>query len=79
MARVPKKRVERRGYVLLGQSMARAAVSQYRLSIDVGVTRQAVSQWLSGRATPDLKHLVYLQARFGVPVESWLGIAAVCA
>jgi transcriptional regulator with XRE-family HTH domain len=36
-----------------------------------GVSRQAVTRWRAGTATPNEKHRELLRATFGIPIEAW--------
>ena len=44
--------------------------SQEQLADYVGVSRQAVSKWESGRSTPDLDKLLALSSLFGIPLDA---------
>ena len=44
--------------------------SQEQLADYVGVSRQAVSKWESGRSTPDLDKLLTLSSLFGIPLDA---------
>ena len=46
-----------------------AALSQAELAKQVGVTRNAVSQWEGDKFAPETKHLVKIASIFGVPVD----------
>lgn len=50
-----------------------ARMSQEELAARVGVSRQAVSKWELGTATPELEKLVALAETFGVSVDELLG------
>lgn len=43
-------------------------VSQEELGARLGVSRQAVSKWETGAATPDMENLLALAREFGVSV-----------
>lgn len=42
------------------------------LARHLGVTPQAVSQWLSGATTPNVQHLFRLEHLYGIKAEEWL-------
>ena len=60
----------------LGESIQyyrrRAGLSQEALAEKVGVSRQSVSKWELGEATPEVDRLVALAAAFGVTVDQLL-------
>lgn len=64
---------------MLGETICllrrQSGLSQEQLAEKLGVSRQAVSKWESGAATPELAHLLALRACFGVPLETLLGEA----
>lgn len=47
----------------------RAGLSQAQLATRLGVSRQAVTKWESGRGTPDIEHVKNLATTFGVSVD----------
>lgn len=44
-------------------------VTDYRVSIDTGITKSTFSYWKSGRSNPKLDKLLILAKYFDVPVE----------
>lgn len=44
-------------------------VTDYRVSIDTGITKSTFSDWKSGRSKPKLDKLLILAKYFDVPVE----------
>ena len=44
-------------------------LSQEQLAEQIGVSRQAISKWEGGLATPDLENLVALSRCFGITVD----------
>ena len=44
-------------------------VTDYRVSVDTGITKSTFSDWKSGRSNPKLDKLLILAKYFGVPVE----------
>lgn len=46
-------------------------LTQARLAIKLGVSRQAVHAWLTGISRPDLDHAFKLHALTGIPVDDW--------
>lgn len=52
-----------------------AKLSQEELAERTGVSRQAVSKWELGAATPELEKLVALAKTFGVTTDELLGLA----
>lgn len=49
-------------------------MSQEALGAELGVSRQAISKWESGRATPEVEKLIAMSRLFGVSVGYLLGI-----
>ena len=52
----------------IGQNRRSLGVSQEELGARLGVSRQAVSKWETGAATPDMANLISLAREFGVSV-----------
>ncbi len=48
----------------------RSGLSQEQLAEKIGVSRQSVSKWESGAATPELEKLLALSECFGVPLDA---------
>lgn len=46
-------------------------ISQVQLARKLGVTQQAVSQWIRGNAKPRHEHAVTLERDFGIPADTW--------
>ena len=44
-------------------------LSQTEAAEELGVTRQAISKWESGRAFPSMEKLIALSRLYGVPLE----------
>ena len=44
-------------------------VTDYRVSIDTGITKSTFSDWKNGRSNPKLDKLLILAKYFDVPVE----------
>ena len=53
----------------IGTHRKRMGISQEELGHRMGVSRQAVSKWETGRAVPDMENLLALARLFGVPVS----------
>ena len=53
----------------IGAHRKRMGISQEELGHRMGVSRQAVSKWETGRAVPDMENLLALARLFGVPVS----------
>ena len=51
----------------------REGLSQEQLADQLGVTRQSVSKWEGGAATPELVKLISLSELFNVSVDYLLG------
>lgn len=46
-------------------------MTQAALARALGVTPQAVSQWVAGKVAPERDNAVALQALLGIPMTSW--------
>lgn len=46
-------------------------ITQAQLAEKLGVTQQAVSAWVYGRARPDLSKMLLIERFLGIPVASW--------
>lgn len=44
-------------------------VTDYRVSVDTGITKSTFSDWKSGRSNPKFDKMLILAKYFGVPVE----------
>jgi len=51
-----------------------AGLSQEKVAEIIGVTRQAVTKWESGKASPSTENLIKLAEIFGVSLDSLIGI-----
>lgn len=47
------------------------AMNQARLAEKLGVSQQAVSNWLHGTSKPTLKTMAALEDLLGIPIRSW--------
>ena len=50
----------------------RLGVTDYRVSVDTGISRSTFSEWKSGRSKPKTEKLYILAKYFGVPVEYFI-------
>ena len=46
-------------------------MTQAELAEAIGVTQQAVSNWMSGRAKPGRAHASKIQSILGIPTDAW--------
>ena len=46
-------------------------VTQERIAQALGVSKQAVSAWITGVARPTPERMVQLERDFGVPMQAW--------
>lgn len=60
------------GALLLRAAMAAGACTETELARALGVTQQAVSGWLHGRCRPSTPLMAAVEARFGIPMRTWL-------
>lgn len=51
-----------------------AGLSQEKVAEIIGVTRQAVTKWESGKASPSTENLIKLSEIFGVSLDSLIGV-----
>jgi transcriptional regulator with XRE-family HTH domain len=42
------------------------------LARHLGVTPQAVAQWLAGHTTPNIQHLFRIEHLYGIKAEEWI-------
>ena len=47
-------------------------LSDYRVSVDTGITKSTFSDWKSGRSSPKVEKLMILADYFKVPLESFV-------
>lgn len=47
-------------------------ITDYRVSIDTGITRSTFSDWRSGRSEPKIDKLAKLANYFNVPIEYFI-------
>ena len=40
------------------------SITQEKLATDLGISRQAVSKWESGKAIPDIENLMYISSLY---------------
>ena len=48
------------------------AMKQSELADQLGVSQQAVSAWLKGRARPDPERMAKIEEILGIPMRSWV-------
>jgi len=51
---------------------AEKGVTDYRVSVDTGITKSTFTDWKSGRSKPKTEKLNALAKYFGVPLEYFL-------
>ena len=56
-------------YEILEQLLQKYGVTSYKVSKDTGVTQTSLSNWKSGRSTPNAKTLQKIADYFGVSIE----------
>jgi ribosome-binding protein aMBF1 (putative translation factor) len=62
-----------RGAALLRQALRpKPKMTTIELATKLMVSRQAVSDWLSGKTRPDPKHWKGLEEALGIPPTAWL-------
>lgn len=61
-------------YENIGRLRRQQGLSQENLAEKLGVSRQAISKWESGAATPEIDRLIELSRLFGVTLEELLGL-----
>ncbi len=54
----------------------RLRLNQKRLAQEIGVTDQAISNWVCGRARPELEAIEALERVLGIPMRDWIEPAA---
>lgn len=47
-------------------------VSDYRVSVDTGITKSTFSDWASGRSNPKIEKLQKIASYFGVGIEYFI-------
>lgn len=55
----------------LSDYLAATGKTQSDVAKVLGVSRQAVSQYLRGEALPSLEHAIRMRELFGISVDSW--------
>ncbi|HXG69949.1 MAG TPA: helix-turn-helix transcriptional regulator [Gemmatimonadaceae bacterium] len=50
-------------------------MNQARLAEELGVSQQAVSAWLSGRALPEPGRMAVIEGLLGIPMRDWVAEA----
>ena len=55
-----------KNYVILRDERG---LTDYRVSVDTGITKSTFTDWKTGRSKPKLDKLLILAKYFGVPVE----------
>ncbi len=45
------------------------SITQEKLATDLGISRQAVSKWESGKAIPDIENLMYISSLYDVSLD----------
>ena len=61
---------------LIRRGREAASMTQEQLAERMGVSRQAVGKWESGKARPTAEKLVRLSEALGIPAEAWVAAAA---
>lgn len=56
-------------YEIFEQLLQKYGVTSYKVSKDTGVTQTSLSNWKSGRSTPNIKTLQKIADYFGVTIE----------
>lgn len=54
---------------LLAEKMRENHETAYRLAKEIGVSQTTVSNWLTGKARPQLAHIGKLEAHYGCPMS----------
>lgn len=54
---------------LLSEKMRENHETAYRLAKEIGVSQSTISNWLTGKARPQLAHLGKLEAHYGCAME----------
>lgn len=58
--------------VLTLRQKVQPAMSQTALAKELGVTKQAVYAWLSGRAMPEPERMAQIETLLGIPMRDWV-------
>ena len=45
-----------------------------KIAQSLSVSHSAVSQWMSGKTNPDIRHIYLMKDRFGIPLNAWRDI-----
>lgn len=56
---------------LLRKALSPPSWTRRAIAEHLGVSQQAVGQWLSGEVRPDLRNREALAALLGIPIEDW--------
>lgn len=57
--------------VALARAVRPRQMNQATLAAKLGVSQQAVSAWLTGRAKPIAEHMLAIEKLLGIPMRSW--------
>lgn len=60
-------------YARFEQLLQKHGITSYKVSKDTGITQTSLSNWKSGRSTPNVKTLQKLADYFGVSIEYLMG------
>lgn len=50
----------------------RLRLNQKRLAEEIGVTDQAISNWICGRARPEPESMAAIESALGIPMRDWV-------
>jgi transcriptional regulator with XRE-family HTH domain len=53
------------------REVLKPSLNQSDLARELGVTRQAVYNWMQGIARPSLESMTRLEDLYGIPIRSW--------
>lgn len=59
-------------YVKYAELRDKRGLTDYRVSVDTGISKSTFSEWKSGRSKPKVDKLKVLADYFGVPLETLL-------
>ena len=70
---MPTTKTPFRGSVLLRLALARGAepLNQTALALQLGVSQQAVSRWVTGRSRPRLEAILELERLYAIEPRDW--------
>lgn len=60
----------------LKRKLSPPVMNQSRLAEKLGVSQQAVSSWLKGRALPEPERMAEIEKLLGIPMRDWVEPAA---